>query len=84
MNGYGSHCEGCECLFLGRYGPFCCRGTVSVSILFLRSCPTVGIRCFPELKQIWQEGAWTCPSILVTGSGGGYAAIITVSVAKDA
>lgn len=52
MNGYGSHCEGCECLFLGKYGPFCCRGPEPTPILFLSSCPAVEVRCFPKAPQI--------------------------------
>lgn len=52
MRGYGPHCDGCECLFLGKYGPFCCRGETPVPLLFVTSCPAVEVRRFPQVPGV--------------------------------
>ena len=39
--GYEFHYDGCECIFIGKYGPFCHRGQETVPLFFVKSCPVV-------------------------------------------
>ncbi|MFT0899597.1 hypothetical protein [Candidatus Methanoprimaticola sp. MG2] len=56
MNGFGSHCEGCEHLFVGMFGPFCCRGAEPVPILFVSSCPPSGAAAIRGSRRALQAG----------------------------